>query len=171
MMRRNGNLLKVGTVLLLSVAFLACKSGPDDATLTATVQAKLAADTTLATSRITVDAKSGVVTLTGTVASEADKAKAETISKGVDGVKSVVNSLTVKAPVVNATPPPVTEDTKLKTDVTAALTKYGITGVTVTVASGEVTLAGDIPKAKLQDAIKAANEAHPKKVVNKLNAK
>jgi len=158
-------------VLLLSIALLACKSGPDDVTLASNVKAKLSADTMLARSNINVDAKSGAVTLTGTVTSEAEKAKAETIAKGVDGVKSVVNSLKVKAPVVNATPPPVTEDTRLKSDVTAALAKYGITGVNVTVAGGEVTLTGDIPKAKLQDAIKSANEAHPKKVVNKLNAK
>ena len=170
-MNRNKTLLQLGTVLLFSIALLACSRGPDDATLATNVKAKLTADPMLARSNINVDAKSGAVTLTGTVPSEAEKAKAETIAKGVEGVKSVTNSLTVRAPVVNATPPPVTEDTKLKSDVTAALAKYGITGVTVSVAGGEVTLTGDIPKAKLQDAIKAANEAHPKKVVNKINAK
>ena len=51
---------------------------------------------------------------------------------------------------------------------TANLAKYGITTVTVDVANGEVTLTGNIPRAKLQDAIKAANESHPKKVNNKM---
>jgi hypothetical protein len=34
-----------------------------------------------------------------------------------------------------------------------------------------VTLTGEIPRAKLQDAMKAANEAGAKKVNNKLNIK
>ena len=66
-MKRNETLLKLGTVLLFSIALLACKSGPDDATLASNVKAKLSADTTLARSNINVDAKSGAVTLTGTV--------------------------------------------------------------------------------------------------------
>lgn len=156
-------------LMVLACAFAGCNRGPDDATLAANVKAKLAANAAL--SSIAVTAKDGVVTLTGTVNSEADKSSAEQIAKGVDGVKSVTNELTVKAPVINATPPPVSEDSKLKSDVSAALTKYGITGVTVAVSNGEVTLTGDIPRAKLQDAMKAAQESHPKKVVNKLNIK
>jgi hyperosmotically inducible protein len=170
-MRRIEKYLLVPAVILLCVAFGACKGGPDDATLAANVKAKLTTDAPLSAATINVAAASGVVTLSGTVATEAEKAKAESIASAVEGVKSVTNSISVKPPVINATPPPVTEDTKLKTDVTAALAKYGITGVTVTVSAGEVTLTGDVPKAKLQDAIKAANESHPKKVLNKLNAK
>ena len=49
--------------------------------------------------------------------------------------------------------------------------KYGVTGITVEVANGEVTLKGDIMRAKLQDAIKAANEAKPKKVNNQMTIK
>jgi hyperosmotically inducible periplasmic protein len=157
------------TLLLLSAALAGCGRGPDDATLAANVKAKLASNPALAS--VNVTAQDGVVTLAGTVATDADKSSAEQLAKGVDGVKSVTNNLTVKPPVINATPPPVSEDTKLKNDVTAALTKYGVTGVTVTVSNGEVTLSGDIPKAKLQDAMKAANESHPKKVVNKMNIK
>jgi hyperosmotically inducible protein len=170
-MRYSTKVISVGIGILLMTSLSACRRGPDDATLAANVKTQITADATLAKSVINVTAKDGVVTLTGNANSDAEKAKAEQIAKGVDGVKSVVNSLTVKPAVVNATPPPVTEDTKLKSDITANLTKYSITGVTVAVASGEVTLTGDIPRAKLQDAMKAANEAHPKKVVNKLNIK
>ena len=74
--------------------------------------------------------------------------------------------MTVKVPV-----PVIAQDDPLKTQVTQNLAKYGVSGVTVTVANGEVTLTGDIPRAKLQDAMKAANEAHPKKVNNKLTIK
>lgn len=163
--------LSVGLCLLLLSGMMACHRGPDDATITTNVKAKLAASATVAASAIDVATKDGVVTLTGAVNSASAKSEAESIAKGVEGVKSVTNNLTVKAPVVNATPPPVSEDTKLKNDVTASLTKYGITGVTATVANGEVTLTGDIPRAKLQDAMKAANEAHPKKVLNKMTIK
>jgi osmotically-inducible protein OsmY len=130
------------------------------------VQAKIKAESTLATEPIRVATASAVVTLTGEVSSAANKARAEELAKGVEGVKSIVNNLTVKVPV-----PVIAADDPLKTQVMANLAKYGITGVTVTVANSEVTLTGDIPRAKLQDAMKAANEAHPKKVNNKLTIK
>jgi osmotically-inducible protein OsmY len=60
-------------------------------------------------------------------------------------------------------------DAALKNTVEANLTRYGVSGVTVEVSGGEVTLKGSIPRAKLQDAMKAANEASPKKVNNQLN--
>ncbi|MBV9957704.1 MAG: BON domain-containing protein [Acidobacteria bacterium] len=156
---------------MLTIVFAGCNRGPSDETLVQNVKAKLSADPRLGSQAITVTAAEGVVTLAGTVNSAADKASAEQLAKGVEGVKSVTNTLMVKPAMVNATPPPVSADTKLQSDVTAALTKYGITGVTVAVANGEVTLTGDIQRAKLQDAMKAANEAHPKKVVNKMNIK
>jgi len=61
-------------------------------------------------------------------------------------------------------------DTTLKNTVQANLTKYGVTGVEVEVNNGEVTLKGSIPRAKMQDALKAANESNPKKVNNQINA-
>ena len=158
--------------ILMSVGVLACKKGPDDATITANVKTKLAADASLATSTINVDTKEGVVTLSGMVNSEADKAKAEQVAKGVEGVKSVNDSLSVKPPTpINAAPPAVSPDAQLKSTVMANLAKYGLTGITVDVANGEVTLRGDIARAKLQDAMKAANEAHPKKVLNQMTIK
>ncbi len=60
-------------------------------------------------------------------------------------------------------------DTAIKNLVEANLTRYGVSGVTVEVKDNEVTLKGSIPRAKLQDAMKAANEASPKKVNNQLN--
>ncbi|HJQ31396.1 MAG TPA: hypothetical protein VJ866_04430 [Pyrinomonadaceae bacterium] len=60
-------------------------------------------------------------------------------------------------------------DAGLKNAIEANLTRYGVTGVTVEVKDKEVTLKGNIPRAKLQDAMKAANEASPKKVNNQLN--
>ena len=83
------------------------------------------------------------------------------------------NANVVATPVVIATPTPVStsEDTAIKNKTEAALTKAGVTGVTVEVKAGEVTLKGDVPKAKWQDAMKAANESGAKKVNNQLNDK
>ena len=156
--------LSLGVVLLIGI-YAGCNKGPSDETLTQNVQAKLKADPALATAAINVSTAAGVVSLSGTVKSEAEKASAEQLARGVAGVKSVVNNLIVKAAVV------ITPDDPLKTQVNASLVKYGITGITVAVANGEVTLTGDIPRAKLQDAMKAANEAHPKKVNNKMTIK
>ena len=92
--------------------------------------------------------------------------------KGKGDNTNVNNSNT--AVVMTPTPAPsvvIAPDTTLKNTVQANLTKYGVTGVTVEVANGEVTLKGDITRAKLPDAMKAANEASPKKVNNQLNIK
>lgn len=78
------------------------------------------------------------------------------------------------AVVMTPTPAPapsIAPDTALRNSVQANLTKYNVTGVTVEVSGGEVTLKGDIPRAKLQDAMKAANEASPRKVNNQMNIK
>ena len=83
------------------------------------------------------------------------------------------NANTAPTATATATPTPVTasEDTAIKNKTEAALTKAGVSGVTVEVKGGEVTLKGDVPKAKWQDAMKAANESGAKKVNNQLNDK
>jgi hyperosmotically inducible periplasmic protein len=77
-------------------------SGTVDATqnaaLTAKVKTAFGTDTTVPAMSINVDTSGdGVVTLTGEVPSEAAKARAEELAKGTEGVKSVVNNLTVKS--------------------------------------------------------------------------
>ncbi|MET0646627.1 MAG: BON domain-containing protein [Pyrinomonadaceae bacterium] len=80
---------------------------------------------------------------------------------------------TTATPIATPTPTPVStsEDTAIKNKTEAALTKAGITGVTVEVKEGVATLKGEVPKAKLQDAVKAANEAGAKRVMNQLTSK
>ena len=83
------------------------------------------------------------------------------------------NTTTAATPVATATPTPVSasEDTSIKNKTEAALSKAGISGVTVEVKEGVVTLKGDVPKAKWQDALKAANESGAKRVMNQMNDK
>lgn len=150
--------------LALTLLALACNK-PDDATITTNVKAKIAADSPALANAVTVVTSGGVVTLTGAVDSEAIKTKVEQDAKSVAGVKSVVNSLTVKPPINFEA------DTTIKNAVMANLTKRHITGVTVEVANGEVTLTGTIARAQLQHAMMAANDAKPKKVNNKMTIK
>jgi len=68
----------------------------DDTTVTTSVKAKLAADKGSSVTRVQVDTNRGVVTLTGTVESSADRARAEQIVRGVSGVRGVANNLQVQ---------------------------------------------------------------------------
>ena len=68
----------------------------DDTTITTTVKAKLAQEKGTTLTRIQVDTDRGVVQLTGVVQSPAERSRAEQITRGVSGVKSVVNNLQVR---------------------------------------------------------------------------
>jgi osmotically-inducible protein OsmY len=82
------------------------------------------------------------------------------------------NAVATATPAATATPvAAASEDTAIKNKTEAALSKSGVTGVTVEVKDGVVTLKGDVPKAKWQDAMKAANESGAKRVMNQLNDK
>jgi len=75
-------------------------TGLNDGWLWVKVRYELAAADDLADSTINVDVNNGVVTLSGTVPTAAQKAKAEQIAKSVEGITSVKNQITV-APAAN----------------------------------------------------------------------
>ena len=91
-------------VALLICALNGCQtikekaSGPEfeNAKMTAMIKAQLAREDQATLQAVTVDVDNGVVKLKGNVSSAEKKAKAEEITKKVDGVKSVVNNLEVK---------------------------------------------------------------------------
>jgi hypothetical protein len=70
--------------------------GIDDSWLWFKTRTALAAESDLRDSTINVDSVNSVITLRGTVANASQKARAETIAKGIAGVKSVNNQLQVK---------------------------------------------------------------------------
>ena len=72
-------------------------SGINDGWLWVKTRFELAAADDLRDSTINVDVDNGVVTLTGTVASAAQKTRAEQVVKSVDDVRSVRNQLRVQA--------------------------------------------------------------------------
>ncbi|HEX5215244.1 MAG TPA: BON domain-containing protein [Vicinamibacterales bacterium] len=79
----------------LSGAANSAVDATSDAALTATVKTKLLADSRTSGLKIDVDTKDKVVTLSGKVASAAERRTAVQIAKDTDGVKDVHDNLTV----------------------------------------------------------------------------
>lgn len=77
-------------------------SGANDLWLWVKTRFELAGADDLRDSTINVDVDNDVVTLTGTVASAAQKTRAEAVAKAVEGVKSVRNQLRVQTGNANA---------------------------------------------------------------------
>ena len=100
-MKRRRAVLPV--VILAMLASLAgCASKPNNQQTAQAVQGKIYADSSITSRQIQAVAANGVVTLSGTVASEAERQAAASDAAQIAGVKTVVNNLTVAAP----TPPP-----------------------------------------------------------------
>ena len=96
---------RVVAVLLVMLSVLAgCSSmtgktageNLDDATITASVKAKLVADKPVNLTRVDVDTNNATVYLNGTVETAEQKARAEQLAWQAKGVKSVINNLQVK---------------------------------------------------------------------------
>jgi hyperosmotically inducible periplasmic protein len=68
----------------------------DDATITATVKAKLVGEKASNLTRVDVDTNNGTVYLNGTVESAEQKSRAEQLAWQASGVKTVVNNLQVQ---------------------------------------------------------------------------
>ena len=147
---------------ILFVSLAACNSKPSDADVKTSVDNALATNSNL--SGTYTDVKDGVVTLSGQVKDEAAKASAETTAKGVKGVKSVTNNLTVAPP--PAAPVEIAADDPLKASVDNTIRSYP--GVAATVKDGVITLTGKIKKADLQNLMVALNALKPKKIENQL---
>ncbi|PBJ09064.1 BON domain-containing protein [Flavobacterium sp. ACN6] len=160
-MKSKSILLGMGLALLLA----AC--GPKDADIQKEITTKIS---TLPGVEATV--KDGVATISGTCKDDAFKQNAETIVKGIKGVKSVVNNCEILAPElepVKAVPVQVNADNVLSSSVTAIVKSYS--GVSASVVNGVVTLKGNIKRNQLPALIKSVQGLKPKKVENKLTIK
>ena len=156
--------LTLAAVLVLSVAFSSCS--PKDADIQSALQPKEAAG-------ITVAVKDGVATLTGEVADDAAKTAAEKIAHDEKGVKTVVNSLTIAAPVVVAPPAPASMTTVLD-EATQQKVKDGlkdIQGVTVEFSADKAILSGEVTAANRMKIMQMLASAKVKSDVTKLTDK
>lgn len=93
----------VAFTLLLGVACNQAKSAKTDAQLASDVQAKIASDPAVQSKQIAVQASGGTVTLSGTANSDAEKVAASNDAGAIEGVKQVLNNLSVQ-PIAAAAP-------------------------------------------------------------------
>jgi BON domain len=102
MYRRKGLLYVLISFLFISVA---CNK-TNDATIATGIQAKMFSDPALKSSSVDVASKDGIVTLTGTVPDEAARLAARDIASKTQGVKQVIDSITLISSAPTAEAPP-----------------------------------------------------------------
>jgi hypothetical protein len=95
MSRTLTHLLSAILVSAILAFSLACARKPGDAQISSQIQSKFSQDSGLAAKQLTVQASSGVVTLSGFVDDEAQRQAASRQAASVDGVKEVINNLEV----------------------------------------------------------------------------
>ncbi len=96
------SLIALGLALSLS---LACSKGASDAQVSDQVQSKLASDANIQNKQIGVQSANGVVTLSGSVATDVERTAAANDAATVPGVKTVINNLQVQPQTAQAQPP------------------------------------------------------------------
>lgn len=178
--------LGIPMLIALAVFIAGCSTqAVNDSTLTAKVKSKLAADSETSATKISVETKDGVVTLSGTVPTGTEKTKAEQIARNTEGVKRVANDIKVDAESMGATNlgdkagetakdvGGTLTDAAILASVKAKLVADGITGTDVDVSGGAVILKGQVEdakeKAKAEDIAK--NTSGVKDVRNQLTIK
>jgi len=126
--------------------------GVKDSWITSKTKMKLVADKRSKAREIKVETQGGVVTLRGKVASPDERAAAEEITKGVDGVKSVRNTLEI-VPEMKRKAADAKDDeiTKSIRDRMAADEQFKSTTIRVRADNGMVTLMGTVPTVKVKD--------------------
>ena len=89
--------LQAALILTLAVA-VGCSKTPNDTQIASDIQAKINADSGLQGKQLGVQAAGGVVTLSGTVDSDAQREAASRYAGSEEGVKQVFNNLQVVPP-------------------------------------------------------------------------
>lgn len=163
-------LLAIVLTALILTGFGCTKQAIDDSAVTAKVKAGLAADKNTSAIKISVETHGGVVTMTGVVPTETEKITAGQIAKNTEGVRSVVNNITVDPHSIGATnignkvgeaaeqakekigeatasAREALSDAAILAQVKAEFVANGITGTNVEVTNGEVTIKGEVESA------------------------
>jgi hyperosmotically inducible protein len=124
----------------------------DDALVTARIQSKFFVDDRVKARRIEVDTRNGVVTLSGEVADETERAQALLLARTTEGVVRVEDHLTVTVPSQSApapaSPASVVDDARVTTTIQARyFVDPTVKGSTIDVSSkdGVVLLQGRVP--------------------------
>jgi len=145
--------------IIASVFFTSCK--PKDADIKKAVETAIAANPDA--TGITVSVDKQIVTLSGEVKDEATSIAVNGLAAAVKNVKSVVNSITIAAPLVNP----------VDAQLTAALVDALKDNPTVkaTVKEGVISLTGEIKKSDLPKLLQKVSALKPVKIDNQLTIK
>lgn len=141
------------TALIVTSACTARRSPStrvDDAAITAKIKTKIAADPQVNPFEVDVDTSKGVVRLSGTVETSADRAEIVRIAENTRGVVRVVNDIRLGDPSVTE----ILSDTVIATKVKAKLTadpEINPFRVDVDVVRGVVTLRGEVDDDRTRD--------------------
>jgi hyperosmotically inducible periplasmic protein len=125
---------------------------------------------------VSQDREKGVVTLTGTVPTEGDKAQAESIAKSSAASQVVADQISVRPPGNESDAKTVDSDTDkaIEKKLDAVLVKNKLDrGVKYDVKNGVVTLKGDVPSQSRRTQVEKLAKTIPdvKQVVNELEVK
>lgn len=106
MIRTKTSLFAILTLTLALGVLAGCSRKPTrtDAQIAIEIQSKLYSDSAIQTRQIDVQAANGVVTLSGDVGSDTERAAAASDAATTDGVKTVVNNLQVQTTQARPTP-------------------------------------------------------------------
>src|ERR1700758_4832978 len=94
-MNRTSQRLPVYLLAIILSLSTACARKPDDTKISADIQTRFSQDSGLSGKQLSVQASNGVVTLAGTVDSDAQRDAASRQAGAVPGVKEVINNLQV----------------------------------------------------------------------------
>jgi BON domain len=100
--RRSWYVLTLAAALALASG---CTRARNDAQIAGDIQGKINSDSNVPTKQITVASSNGIVTLSGNVASDAERQAAANDAAQVEGVKTVVNNLQVTPATAQTTEP------------------------------------------------------------------
>lgn len=141
--KSSGALLSLA-LLLMFAAFGCSRSAnvsdntPSDAQIAGDVQTKISSDPALAGRQISINANKGVVTLSGTVSSDAEVTAALNDAQQANGVKQVISRLDLQqanaAPAPEATPAPAEQPAPRRATTTHVRSRHSLPSANKTVA-------------------------------------
>jgi len=157
-------LIVLGAFLALASANCERRSVADSA-ITAIVKSKLAVDNETSSANINVDTEGGIVTLTGVVATQANKEQAERIARNTEGVTRVINNITVETDAAGAGMS--ASDLAILSKIKTRYVAEDVIGADVEVRDGVVTLTGNVENAQIR--VRAENIARATSGVKSVN--
>ncbi len=162
--------------LLIAASLAACSAEPTKSSDVADSIRKSLDQAGLKDVRVSQDRDKGVVTLTGTTASDADKAQAESIAKTIAGSQVVSDEIAVRPPGDESTARKVDSDLDkgIEKNFDAVLVRHKLdSAVKYDVKNGVVTLKGHVNSQSRRAMVEklATGVPHVKQVVNELEVK